>query len=1392
MDQRLSAESLQESVKKQVAERPGLLSRAGPAALTAVLGAAALWPVVAPLLGGGVALGVATGAIGLLGGPGGGFISDFLERSLERLRGRDEPEARAELERELLERLAADPGLRAEVSRLLERDGAVEAALAASPPEARDELATRLAELGEQWREFRWMLGAVQSRLEELQARQIEALALQRTTLDLQREQLVKTNLLLRRQEPAPAARPSEGNGAADLAPAPVASPYKGLEPFQPEDAERFFGRDELIAALLARLAEAPFLGVVGPSGSGKSSVVRAGVIPALWAGRLPGSDRWRTLIMTPGDRPLEELAQRLALERGIAAGSLLDDLRARPDGLRLAVEQSLLDEPDGRLVLVVDQFEEVFTLCRDAGERMAFATGLAEAGERAVVIVGLRADFYGHAARLGRFADVLGSHQELVGPMSRDELRDAIVRPAEGAGLQLEPGLADAIVDDVADEPGALPLLSHALLATFERRRGTQLTLEGYRESGGVRGAIARTADSLFEERLDGSQQAIARRVLLRLIELGEGTEATRRRVAPEALVPAGEPPGPVEGVVRTLVDARLLTAGDDTVEVAHEALIREWPRLRGWLDENRAGLEVHHRLTEAADEWVDLGREPAALLRGSRLLSTKEWAEQQPGDLNALEREFLDASVEAERDELEAARSRTRRLRRLSIGLAVVALLAVGAAIFGVDRSREAADQRDAAEREATIALSGSLAAQSAAELDDRLDLSMLTALEAYRQERTPQAREALLRAIELASPQIKQLHGHTAAVASLAYSADGTRLASGAHDGSARLWDVAGGTQIGEPLVEGRDRAPHVAMAPDAGVIGVAGSRAITLYDADSREEIARWRIPERTISAAAASRDGRIFAFRALNSSLYVVDVPGRRILRRPVGRGPVAVVAVGGMALDDSGDHLAMLEAGELTLWRVEKGGPRLRIERLPLEGAGGFYPQDEPDFDAAGRVVAARGSDGKLRRWDIRSGAQLPEAAGVGGGYGLGVVDLDSGTLAVTGETADTLAIRRGGRRSWPTDQGITAVALAPGGERLAAGGERGTIEIWDTTRHVAFGSPIAVSASAIALDPKGDVVATGSFDGSVGLWNARTGEEIERELAPAQPDGNVGWVAFSATGDEITAVYSKRGRVSARIWPRSPAIEPPQPIVLSEYRIEEFGEFPELSPDGSTLAWVHEGEIRIWSIRENRTREVAPIDGVSADAVSQGVAFSPDSRTIVAWSNETVVLLAADASGEPVRLPQLGTVSEAAVSRDTVALDVDTGVRLWDRRTRRLVARDLPGGSVGSLQFSPDGSRLAAVSGTMDVWDVRARRRVAQGLAVTPDTEVGHELAFAGGRPTLIAKGEERPYIVDPIVFSTDLADFEERVCAVVNRNLRRDELLSFPSDREPGRCVD
>ncbi len=557
-------------------------------------------------------------------------------------------------------------------------------------------------------------------------------------------------------------------------APAPGEPPFMGLQYFDEADADLFFGREELTAQLAARLRITPsssqaaegvgwggvrFLAVVGASGSGKSSLVRAGMIPALRREH----PHWQIHLITPTAHPIKELAASLTreVESVTATATLIDDLERDARSLDLAAAKVLKQsQPGERLLLIVDQFEELFTACKDENEQRAFVDNLMhavapETNGPVIVVITLRADFYAHCARFDLLRQALEQHQAYIGPMSVGELRRAIEEPAQRADWHFQAGLVDLLLHDVGNEPGALPLLSHALLATWQRRRGRTLTLQGYTEAGGVNGAIAKTADEVMKS-LDPEQQVIARNIFLRLTELGEGTQDTRRRAALSELTPRADEAAATEQVLKTLADARLITTGEGVAEVAHEALIREWPTLRTWLDEDREGLRIQRQLTEDAQEWLALQCDDGALYRGTRLDLAIYWADDHADDLNPLEREFFNTSMalrqreETERDairqrelddarklaEAEARRAKSeeqraevearerRRLLRLAGALGVVSLIAVVAAIIAATAWQRSASI--VAELETTIA-----GFQDAAQLSRALAASAQTAV-------------------------------------------------------------------------------------------------------------------------------------------------------------------------------------------------------------------------------------------------------------------------------------------------------------------------------------------------------------------------------------------------------------------------------------------------------------------------------------------------------------------------------------------------------------------------------------------------------------------------------------------------------------------------------------
>ena len=542
----------------------------------------------------------------------------------------------------------------------------------------------------------------------------------------------------------------------------------------------------------------------MGPSGSGKSSVVKAGLLPALADGVLPGSEHWPQVLIRPGEHPLLEL--RSALEVVSA----------------------------GRFVLAVDQFEETFTVCRDEDERAAFIAELVRSPE-AVVVVALRADFYGRCAAYPALSRLLAANHVLVGAMRRAELESAIAGPAQRVGLHVEPGLVGALVKDIEDEPGALPLLSTALLELWQRRDGRRLRLASYEETGGVLKAVARVAEDGFGK-LEAAQQALARTVLLRLAEVEPEGGVERRRLTRKEL---GADRAEVAHVIGLLADARLLTVSAGTVEFAHEALMREWPRLRGWIEDGRDDLRVHRSLSSATGEWLRLERDDDALYRGARLAEALDWAERgDPGPTDA-EREFLDASHDCERRE-----QRTHR-RNLTVGFGALVLGLVflaGIAIVALDQRRDAVDQQNIAE-------SRELALQSANTLEADPALALTLAMRAVDSEPTDQAvaalRQATLGVREVAVLPADSLNARTAA-----FSSDGGTLVGGGDDGIVRIWDAATRKELAR-LAAGHDALLAARYAP--------GDQRIALGFADGTLAVTEGSLAmPRTISRHPALR------------------------------------------------------------------------------------------------------------------------------------------------------------------------------------------------------------------------------------------------------------------------------------------------------------------------------------------------------------------------------------------------------------------------------------------------------------------------------------------------------------------------------------------------------
>jgi len=1117
-------------------------------------------------------------------------------------------------------------------------------------------------------------------------------------------------------------------------APASGLCPYKGLNYFDEADADLFVGREALTAKLAERVlslasgessANVRALAVVGASGSGKSSLVRAGLVPALHWNKV--SADWITHTFTPTAHPLESLAMSILEENGsvAAAAQLMDDLVRDPRSLHLFTRREIKSNNGSQLLLVVDQFEELFSLCRSEEERVAFINNLlnaaSEPGGPTILVITLRADFYAHCAGYIQLREALAQQQEYIGAMNEQELRRAIEEPARRGRWELEPGLVELLLHDVGHEPGALPLLSHALLETWRRRRGRTLTLSGYTSSGGVRGAIAETAEAVFTDQFTPDQKAIARRIFLRLTELGDETATgdTRRRASFNELILKPDEAVTTQVVLKALADARLIITSQDSAEVAHEALIREWPTLRGWLEDNREGLRLHRHLTESAQEWVDRDREPDALYRGARLEQASEWTSNHSDEMNALECEFLDASwalAESEATEREAQRQReleaaqklaeverrrageqaraTSQLRQRALyltGAFVVAIiLALATGFFGWE-----------ARNASHLATARELAAASISNLDHDPELSLLLGLQAaertYLQNGTVlrEAEEALHLSLQTDRLILTIPHG-----GALAISPDGAQIATGGVDGAIKLWDAGSGKQIrafalqagqitdlvfspdgrhifsgsldgkailwgahsGEPISTFYPMAGpinSVAYSPDGKVMAAGMVNMIVLWDASTGDEVARFSDFYRcgAIRDMAFTPNGKILGASYGEGCTVVLDsATGSTVLLDREPRG----AEISGVAFSPSGSRVALSQA---------RGRAKVRYVSTE-EGTVYFYGHTgdvtDLEFSPDGLFVATGSEDGTARLWDSNSGEQLAVLAG------------------------HRLRVNR--------------LRFFTDGQRLATTSDDGTTRVWDvssgSSREWLTIGIFSNTAEFVTFSPDGRFLATNDFY-RLGVYDSQTGAqvsmlEIGRRDWPTPPD-------FNQTSDLLASNYD--------------AAVPGIYDVKTGKIVKKFNGHARdvsavaLSPDSSQLASGDiGGTIKIWDVASGKvTSSLEAQSGKIRD-----LEFSQDGKLLSSSSNDGQVILWVVASKQPLHtlIKDQSVVVSLSFSPDgrrLVTSGTDGNARVWDTTNGQLLFT-LRGhtSEITWVNYSPDGKRIATASidSTARLWD--------------------------------------------------------------------------------------
>lgn len=1143
--------------------------------------------------------------------------------------------------------------------------------------------------------------------------------------------------------------------------------PYKGLAAFAQADAAYFYGREHLVGELAARTVGMGLLGVVGPSGSGKSSAVMAGLLPSLAAGLLPGSERWRHASLRPGTHPLEALETALPLAHSAE-----------------------------RLVLAVDQFEEVFSTTADESERAAFFDRLVElAGDpdRCVVVTLIRADYTGHCAPYTELADLLASNLMFVGPMKTEELRRAIELPARRVGHRVESALVDALVDEVADGPGGLPLLSTALVELWQARDNGWLRLESHERTGGVRGAVARLAEASFG-RLEGEEREAARAVLLRLVGQGAGDTAVRRRVAISEFDRA---PG-VQSALNRFTQDRLLTASDGAVEVAHEALIREWPRLRGWLEEDVQGRQIRMHITQAAKQWDARGRDLAELYRGTRLSITLDWAARHGRELNELERDFLSKSREASEQEAEKQRRANRRLRTLLVGTATFLVMALLAGLLAFVQRGRARDAQTAAEAQALRSDAERLGTLALTERN--LDRSFLLAVAAVKLQDLPETRGDLLTVLQRTPALFRLIHTARSEVTSLAVTADGRLLASGDSAGAVHFHDLQTWKPIGEPVrLQGSISQQAMVFSPDGETLAVAtatgGDKAnLHLLDMSSRtaRRVGSWPSvpaiagPLRFTHMAFAPDGTRIAVAVATASPTSPIPVAQRLLLleaksghvvwdrKYPLG----GALNEASAAFTSQGVLLTSAQNGEMLLWdtstgRIQRrfafGGPfalspdgyvaavarnnpnpadpSARMAVLDLRTGHHRFLEHLPtkawiialQFTPDGNSVVGADFNGGLRAWNLASGRIVQTFEG---GLNLAVTPNGRTVLSegVAWDLAGTQSLSRTFRWRAPAEGcGTTpCFRIDPQGSLMAEALANGMVALVDLQSHRLVATLPAKNggeAEALAFFPDGRTLVTGGVNGNVTLWDVRTRSVARTLRFPAA----VWWVAVSPDG-KLLAVQTK-----ADNSPKS-SIEV-QDIasgdVLYRHMVPNGKGGLEFSPDGRALAALGccepESTIRVWAARSG-----AGLFSPHVDGHATSIAFSPEGRLFAAGTEDGKVVLWDARNGTPIGSP----------------IQVATG-------------------AVDPISFSPDGRLFAASSAdqTATLWDLRARKRLGNPFSIEQGSIP--VARFAPGSDLVIDN------LTDTAQWPTDVRRWMRFACEVAGRDLTRAEWNDLLPDR-------
>lgn len=1107
--------------------------------------------------------------------------------------------------------------------------------------------------------------------------------------------------------------------------PPPLTSPYPGLAAFSPANARYFYGHESTIHQLTEAVAHQPLVLLAGPSGSGKSSLVFAGLLPGLSRPTSEQATDWSLLCFRPGRDPVGNLAQALcrgsqaeeAAEKLNRALTLGESSLGRVVADVLATEDCGPEVDQARILLVVDQFEEIFTLCSDERVRRFFLTGffdtLAEETSNLSVLIVLRADFLGQALTYHSFSTLPPQNIHFLGRMNNAQLQRAIEEPARQHGIVYEPGLIERILADLDDSPGQLPLLQFTLALLWDERRDQWITNAAYNEIEQVRGAITHYADSIYA-RLEPADQLRVRRIFLQLVHPGENIEDTRRLASRSEI---GEEQWPL---VHRLADARLVVTnqdagGQETVEVIHEALIQEWSRLRMWLDDDRIFHLWQDRTRVALETWLRGARDGDLLLRGPVLAEAERWFRERGDDLDSALLDFIQASIQAR--EAQEAQERQRR-QQLEAALA---------------ESRRM-EQR---------ALARQLGAQADQQMKRSYDLALLLGIEALARSERAQDRTDLLTSLEINPFLQKILHAHQGSVFYLSLGQDGKSLISSDERNNILIWQLDSFTHK-RLLPQESAGADDVALDPTGAWIATVHGRQVALwattslqarlFDPGQHTDIFRLRFSVDGRYLLAIDTEGGLCLWEARtgHKSLPAPPVPRQTSLQVGPNAEMLAVAQGEGKLL---GVRLIQRETGALLT-------PPLLGHQEQIHGLA---------LNSDGSRLATASFDGSVRVWDTATGKESIPVLTAHTGRALFATFSPDGRWLATGGTDNLLLLwdmQSGKRLDIPAfrhSNWVRCAVFSTDGKTLFSGDSDGKIYQWDLT----IVQPLeghTHRVRTVAVSPNGKVLATASFDGTVGLWDTATQEQMRRlaTLAGRQvmagifsPDGRI----FAAVDNQGELLLWETDSWQRRAVEGNPHNEPS--IALA------------FSPDSRLLAQGDlNGYVSLWDATTGEL--IHPPKRLHAGLASWvlTITFSPDGRVLTTGSKDRSIAfwsldsLAPVAPAIEAHTNWVTDLLYSADGRTLISTSSDGTVRFWNPQTGEESAPPLTGheGQVWQAEFSPvEGEGVLITlggNGSVIWWDLKSRTPVApplrthietESMALSPDGEWLYLASFDG-----------------------------------------------------------